>query len=120
MYYCAHAIFYYELKNEKQDSILVHENIYMIEAANYEDAMKDARVIAKENEDLNDEGYLELNEKEVRYIFAGLRKLILVDEQESLQVPSGTEISYSVFEVDSFHEVEKLVSGEFVNLLYRE
>lgn len=49
MWYCAHAIFYFEFKYEEQDSYLVHENVYLIQAVDESSAMGKAIEIAKEN-----------------------------------------------------------------------
>ena len=70
MWYCAHAIFYFEFKYEEQDSYLVHENVYLIQAIDESSAMEKAIEIAKENEDLSEDNHLELNEKPVRYLFS--------------------------------------------------
>ncbi|MDQ7074666.1 MAG: DUF4288 domain-containing protein [Gammaproteobacteria bacterium] len=123
MWYCAHAIFYFELKVGNSDSILVHENVYLIQADDEKYAMEKALNIAKSNEDLNEGGHLELNEKPVRYLFSGIRKLIEVgnhDKSDSNVVESGVEITYSEFEVDDMAEVENLGKGCFSNVLYRE
>jgi len=123
MWYCAHAIFYYELKFTKQDSYLVHENVYLIQAEDEEVAMMKAIEIAKENEDLSEDNHLELNEKPVRYIFAGIRKLITVsnyDKEDQNILESGMEATYSEFEVDAIDQVNELSDGGFVEVLYRE
>ena len=123
MWYCAHAIFYYELKYENQDSYLVHENVYIIQADDSDSAMEKAKIISKENEDLNEDDHLEINEKPVRYIFSGIRKLIEVSNYESENrdgIDSGIEITYSELEVDNLKEVTDLSDGVFVDVLYRE
>lgn len=123
MWYCAHAIFYFELKYETQDSYLVHENVYIVNAADEATAMDEAMRVAKENEDLNEDDHLELNEKPVRYLFSGIRKLITVsnyDKQNEDVIESGVEVTYSELEVDNLEQVEKLSKGDFVEVLYRE
>jgi hypothetical protein len=121
MWYCAHAIFY--LKTESQGSVLVHENVYLVRSDDPESALADAIRIARGNEDLNDDGHLELNGAKAQYRFAGIRKLIEVEtspETAAGKLPSGSEVTYSVFEVDSLAEVELLASGEMTDVLYRE
>ncbi|WP_250633090.1 DUF4288 domain-containing protein [Pinirhizobacter soli] len=121
MWYCAHAIFYF--KYEGQESYLLHENIYLIDAADDDLAWSEAERIAKDNEDLNAEGQLHLNDSKAQYLFAGIRKVIAVEtdsETSQGRLFSGVEATYSVMEVDSFSEVESLASGEFTNVLYRE
>ena len=123
MWYCAHAIFYFEFKYEEQDSYLVHENVYLIQAVDESSAMGKAIEIAKENEDLSEDNHLELNEKPVRYLFSGIRKLITVsnyDKENEDIIESGIEATYSELEVDNLNQVKKLSEGSFVEVLYRE
>ena len=123
MWYCAHAIFYFEFKYEEQDSYLVHENVYLIQAVDESSAMEKAIEIAKENEDLSEDNHLELNEKPVRYLFSGIRKLITVsnyDKENEDIIESGVEATYSELEVDNLNQVKKLSEGSFVEVLYRE
>ncbi|WP_280191953.1 hypothetical protein [Delftia sp. PS-11] len=122
MWYCAHAIFYFELINENQESYLIHENIYLINSEEGE-IENFARKIAIENQDLNEDGSIELNDKKVRYIFAGIRKIIETETLplgNEISAPNGIELSYSIYEVESIEDVKKLASGEMVNILYRE
>jgi len=123
MWYCAHAIFYFEFKHEEQDSYLVHENVYLIQATDEKIAMKKAIEIAKENEDLSEDDHLELNEKPVRYLFSGIRKLITVsnyNKEDKDVIESGIEATYSELEVDNLDQVKELSKGSFVEVLYRE
>lgn len=76
MWYAAHAVFYFKLIDESQDSFLVHENIYIISAADSNAARVRAEIIGQANEDSGDDGHLELNEKKASYVFAGIRKII--------------------------------------------
>lgn len=123
MLYCAHAIFYFELLSHDQDSYLVHENVYLIEAEDAHQAAKVAAEIGKDNEDASEDGHLELNEQKAAYLFAGIRKII---EVEPSPVPPsasgliGLELSYSEFEVDSLDQVRALARGDMVEVLYRE
>ena len=123
MWYCAHAIFYFEFKYEEQDSYLVHENVYLIQAVDESSAMGKAIEIAKENEDLSEDNHLESNEKPVRYLFSGIRKLITVsnyDKENEDIIESGVEATYSELEIDNLNQVKKLSKGSFVEVLYRE
>ena len=121
MWYFAHAIFYY--KYEGQDSYLLHENVYLIYSDDADSVLAEAEKIAKENEEMNLDGDLELNGNKVQYLFAGIRKVIQVERDSETakgRLFSGVEVTYSVMEVDNFSEVESLASGEFTNILYRE
>lgn len=123
MLFCVHAIFYFKLLGQGQDTFLVHENVYLIDAEDEGQAEKVAVKIAKENEDLSEDGHLELNEQKVAYLFAGLRKVIEV-EPSSVPVNAsglfGLELTYSEFEVDRLDQVLALARGDMVEVLYRE
>lgn len=123
MWYSVHAIFYFELVDGNQESYLVHENVYLISAATGEAVEEEAKRIATDNEDSNDDGHLEVNGEKARYRFAGIRKIIeaqTVPEPDDELSTNGREITYSVMEVDTIDEVKALAAGEMVNVLYRE
>jgi len=121
MWYSAHAIFYFSYFG--QDSFLVHENVYLVEAGGEDQAMLIAKQVAAEHEDLSEDGHLEVNGNKAQYRFAGIRKLIEVelDSEAGIgKLHSGVETTYSVLEVDDFSEVERLAAGEMTSVLYRE
>lgn len=123
MLFCAHAVFYFKLRDREQETFLVHENVYLIDAEDGEQAARSALQIANANEDASEDGHLELNEQKASYLFAGLRKVI---EVESSAAPAsalglvGLELTYSEFEVDSLDQVHALARGDMVEVLYRE
>lgn len=121
MWYCAHAIFYYSYL--EQDSILVNENVYLIEAKNDDEAMRKAKELAVEHEDLSEDGHLEVDGEKAQYRFAGIRKLIEVENDPvTLRggLHSGVEVTYSVVEVENVAEVQRLAAGEVTHVLYVE
>lgn len=120
---CAHAIFYFLLQGQEQDSFLVHENVYLVDAEDFETALAAGIEFAKSEEDLSEDGHLRVNEQKVSYIFAGIRKIIDVSNtHRRLTAPDmvGLESTYSVFEVDNLDQVLALARGEMVEVLYRE
>ena len=123
MLYCAHAIFFFKLLDQDQDSFLVHENIYLIQADDDDQAERAAAELGRANEDTSEDGHLELNEQKAAYLFAGIRKVIALEP--SPVPPSATgliglELSYSEFEVDTLDQVHALARGAMVEVLYRE
>jgi hypothetical protein len=123
MWYAAHAVFYFKLIGQSQDSFLVHENIYIISAADSGAARAKAEIIGRANEDAGDDGHLELNEKKASYVFAGIRKIVEAEttpSPEDAPLATGHEVTYSVLEVDTLDEVLALARGEMVAVLYRE
>ncbi|MGF6417895.1 hypothetical protein ABH900_001366 [Stenotrophomonas sp. AN71] len=120
MWYCAHAIFYYE--SPGQDSFLVHENVYLLSADSEEHALDNAKALASEYEDksgrlMGEDGRPSL------YRFAGIRKLISVETDEDTaegRLHSGMEVTYSVMAVDTLDQVRRLARGDGVEVLYQE
>lgn len=123
-WFCVHVIFYYENFLQPQGTFLVNESIFLVKADDWESAEKRGKELGLENQDLSEDGHLELNEEKVRYRYAGVRKVIEVERQPDNAAfhatVSGIEISYSEFEVDTLDEVRALASGEMVGVLYRE
>lgn len=125
MWSSAHAVFYFKLHRQPQESFLVHENVYLIHAETSAEAMTKAEAVARANEDLALDGHLELNGMKASYLYAGIRKLIEVEGPTNLAglpagVLDGKEITYSVLEVDTLDEVMALAKGQMVEVLYRE
>ena len=123
MWYCVHAIFHFELQEDHQESWLVHENVYLIRAEDSSNATKFGEERARIHEDLSKDGHLLQNGRKCSYQFAGIRKVISVephDKGKNLPSLVEVELTYSVFEVDTKEEVQALVDGKMVSLLYRE
>lgn len=125
MWHSAHAVFYFKLHRQPQESFLVHENVYLIHAETSAEAMTKAEAVARANEDLALDGHLELNGMKANYLYAGIRKLIEVEGPVHLAglpagVLDGKEVTYSVLEVDTLDEVMALAKGMMVEVLYRE
>lgn len=121
MWYCAHAIFCY--KKDEGDSTLVHENVYLIDAADEDSALEVARDLAKSNEDLNEDGHLELDGRPAKYLFLGIRKLIAIETNPDTAqgiINSGIELTYSVFQAQTLKDAERLANGEEVDVQYQE
>lgn len=124
-WYCAHAIFYFELKHEPQDSYSIWENVYLVEATTNDEAVSKAEKYAMIDE-ASSSDTLTLNDKPCWYKYAGIRKVITVSYIEEVadkpdDVPvSGAEVTYSEFEVDTLDEVMRLAKGEMIDVLYRE
>ncbi|HCT25785.1 MAG TPA: DUF4288 domain-containing protein [Stenotrophomonas sp.] len=120
MWYCAHAIFYYE--SPGQDSVLVHENVYLVSADSNAHALECANALASGYEDLTGRLMGE-DGRPSFYRFAGIRKLISVETDEDTaegRLRSGVEITYSVMAVDTLDQVRRLARGEGVEVLYQE
>lgn len=123
MLYCAHTIFYYKRFGKKQKTFLVHENVYLIDAEDPDQATESALKIAKEIESAHEDSSIEGNGKKYRYLFSGLRKLIEVQASPypvSQSGLAGLELTYSIFLVNGLKKVHALGRGKRVKILYTE
>jgi hypothetical protein len=104
----------------------------LIEAETDEQALQEANRIGKsyydDTENPNEEG-LTWEGRPAYWVFAGVRKLIIVTEtagsvmekREPWSRPDhGTEITYSQMEVEREEALLKLVNGDPVQVLYEE
>lgn len=112
------------IPNERQPRVpvLVYENVILVEAANAEEAGATAKTLALEEEALEDQ--LTIDGKHASRSFLGIRKLIEVSNRTPLNPAedrpmSGTEITYSLFEVDA-DALDLLATGKSVDLTYVE
>lgn len=111
---------YFELKNEPNDSYLVHENILLVSANNEDEALEVAEDEAGYSVDENEDDHLTLNDKPVVCRFAGVRKIWeILDQKDGFPLSDRIELTYSEYEVDKKEEVVQLANGDFVDVLYR-
>jgi hypothetical protein len=116
-----HAIFYYSYRVQTDLPIIVWENMYFIEANDIEHAKHAMNAYLRELEDVS--GNMECNGIPSDYRFAGIRKIILVEEtdiQQSAAFLNKIEVTYSVYEVRSHADILALAEGRSVNLVYQE
>lgn len=128
-WYAAHIIMYIKYKNtERQNNYPVYENICLIQAESVDVAYEKANKIGESYEG-DSEGTLTWGKEPVEWVLGGVRKLIkcqnsaeqLIAEPSSDNKPiDGSEITYSEFIVDTKEELDKLINGKDVKLLYAE
>lgn len=120
-WYAAHTIMAFVLKGQEQEEFSVWENIYLIEAETPNKACEKAEEYARVFEGDSD-GTLTVNDKPATLQYQGIRKLITISNiNDESDVPGdGAEISYSSFVVKNREELNNLVSGEPVNILYED
>ncbi len=105
------------------ESILVYENVVLVEAVCPNEARLKAEEIG-EAEAAIDDGLM-LNGLPAERVFSGIRKLVNVSNPPTLDLDKdnpthGTEVTYSVFEVASEEELRSLANGGEVNVRYVE
>lgn len=128
-WFAAHVVMYIRYKNtETQSDYPVYENIYLIEAETIDIAYEKANKIGKKHEG-DSAGTFMWGEEPAQWVFGGIRKLIecqnspeqLIAEPSGNNKPlDGSEITYSQFIVENRKELEKLINGQDVKLLYTE
>jgi hypothetical protein len=136
-WYAAHIISYVKFKDGIQDSFPLWENVVLIEAGSGEMALEEAKKIGlsdyDDTEDPDNNGDMTWNERPAYWVFAGIRKLISCNPIASVSVDKnidrndpdyrpghGTEVTYSTMEVGTQEELDKLVRGEPVRVLYED
>jgi len=117
-WYAASAIMFVKYKDGNQNNYPIWENVHLVEAATPEEAEKKAIKRAKEDEG-DSSGSFKWEERPATWVFAGLRKLLTVshpnlDEKEL----DGAEVSFSEYEVSTEADLNSLVNGEDVKVLY--
>jgi hypothetical protein len=134
-WYAAHIISYVKFKDGVQDKFPLWENVVLIEADSEDVAFIEAEHIGKseydDSEDPDENGDMTWDGRPAFWVYAGVRKLTVCHTTSSIaaedgideSVPGftpghGTEVSYSAMEVSTEQELEKLVNGEPVTVLY--
>jgi hypothetical protein len=122
-WYAASVIIAIRLRTGRQRKFPVWENVYLIEAATDEEALRKAERLGKAQE--FEDKTMTLNGRPAILKFAGVRKLITIvnpfpGHPDSEPPTDGTEITYSLITVDSKKKLEDLISGQPVSVLYDE
>ncbi len=122
-WYTANILIALKAEGRKQTKYPVYENVVLIEAASVEDAYRKAEKIGREEEAIDDA--LTLYSAPAKRIFAGIRKVITVqnpfpNHPTDDRPCDGTEITYSLLELDSEEAIAKLAKGEATPVVYAE
>lgn len=117
-WYTASIIISIKFKDGKQDAYPLMENVVLIQAATDDEAYEKAskRALAYEGDA---DGTFCWNDRPANAVFVGIRKIIECVDSDS-QPGDGTEITYSMMEVDSEDSLKKLLDGESVAIVYEE
>ena len=121
-WYAAHIVIGMKRRDGK-GPISVHENALLIEAETREEAGRVASREGEKNAD-SDDG-LTIDGEPGDYIFAGVRKIITVSnpgplDQTEDRPTTGTEITYSEFQVPDEEALRRLGQGESLDIWYVE
>jgi Domain of unknown function (DUF4288) len=122
--FCAHVIIWMKYKDENQNDYPIWENVYLVKAESEDEAWEKAERRGKE-ECENDDG-LEVDGRPARWIYGGVRKLISVIEASFLECnihencEDIIELTWNEFTVPDKESLDKLISGDSVNVNYDE
>jgi hypothetical protein len=126
IWYAASVILYTELKDEPQQEYPIWENVYLFRTQTPDEALVLAEQRAKLDCEASEEGFA-FNDKPARLVYGGIRKLITCEPGPSRPGPSeaetlenGVEATYSSMVVSSREDLEALIRGEPVKVLYAE
>ena len=121
-WYSAHIILGMQKEQNEESPITVWENIVLIEAASSDEAYSIANKIGQDEAAMDDG--LTIDDMPVTRIFAGIRKIISISnvyprKQEDSPI-SGTELTYSEYEVKNKAALIQLAQGESLVVKYVE
>lgn len=123
-WYAASVIMYIQLKEGRQRSFPVHENVFLIAARSFDEARIRAEELGRAEE--SHKG-LTLNGRPAVMLFGGVRKVVSCTANPAVPGPSevtklydGVEATYSGFLVKSRKELTALIEGRPAALIYEE
>ncbi|WP_157758568.1 DUF4288 domain-containing protein [Cystobacter fuscus] len=124
-WYAASVVLFFRLKSGRQRKFTVWENVYLIAARTPAEALARAEERGRQATDPQDE--ITWNGKPAEIVFGGIRKLItcaadpiLSNQALVTRLHDGVEATYSSFTVNSKAELDALIRGESVAVLYDE
>lgn len=121
-WFTAHVIIGMRKKIGERFPLRVYENIYLVEGT-VDEALKKATQYAMIEVGLDDSFTIDGDAAE--RFFVGIRKLINVSNPDGMSLDedsptSGTELSYSQYEVADEESLKALSNGEEVHVMYIE
>jgi len=126
-WYAASVVVYTEVIDEpSQNTFLVHENVYLVQAVDDDDAWSKAEELGRQNA-VPDQS-LRMDGRPARDVFGGVRKVIEMapnvwtgkNRSKVTELEHGVEATYNVFVVEGRERLTALIGGESVELSYRE
>jgi hypothetical protein len=111
-WYAAHLILFFRLKQGKQRSVRVWENVVLVRAETEAEAFAKAERRGRE-EQAADDGTIRLGSHPAELVFAGVRKVVLC-EDETKRPSDGSEVTYTEMVLPSEKAVYQLAAGDSV------
>lgn len=126
-WYAASVITYFRILEEAdQDEFVVLENVYLLEAADDDDALRKAEECGRAN--VVEDDTLWAGGKPAREEFGGVRKVLSVapnvftrtNRSLVTRIEDGVEATFSSFTVRGRDRLSALISGQAVEVVYEE
>ena len=123
-WYAASLIYVFKFRTGKQKRFSVWEDVCLVEASSGAVAQRKAERLGKAREDI-DQAWT-AGGRPASLVFAGVRKVLTI--ANPISAPSlntdpprhGTEVTFSTFTLKSKRDLNKLVSGQSVPVIYEE
>jgi Domain of unknown function (DUF4288) len=117
-WFACHVVMSVRFKEGAQDSFPVWENIYLVEAADGDEAADKSKQIGLSLEG-DSSGTFEWDERPARWVFAGVRKcmqLVHPIRQEN-EPTDGVELTYSELRFEDEENLKAFVEGDDAHAL---
>lgn len=124
LWYAVSVVLFFRLKRGRQRSFPVWENVYLIKASSADEARQRAEELGRA--EATSDG-LELDGKPAELVYGGVRKVVTCaadpaapGESTVAKLYDGVEATYSTFVVKSRADLEMLIKGQPVAVVYQE
>lgn len=119
MWYCVHAVHFFEYQDGPQSDWLVWEHMYLIEAACPDEAKRKGESRALQDQ-TPEASRTTVDGKPARLRFTTIRKVVECQDldPESGLPTDGTELSYSEYAVLTREDFVSLTSGKSATVVY--
>jgi len=118
--YCVHALFVVEQLSGMQEVFPIWENVYVVEAAGFDEAFEIGERVGRKVEEYTRDVYL--GDLPALQRFRGIRRVVETDIFEGQELPVDEdgilEVTYTHYEVSGMVELNHLLEGEDAVVVY--
>jgi hypothetical protein len=122
-WYCAHIILWASYMDGNQDDYPIWERVYLVKALDSDEAWTNAE--AKGEKEAKVENILEINNRNIKWKYGGVRKVISTIEDSLIEIKLNNsidilEITWNEFYVSDEENLKKLIEGKPVKITYAD